>query len=144
MLVFHKIKTTFFITSHLFFYIKQINTKDVILLPLLKSLHHLSDLHLWDTTNIKPHSTDLFVIKQNFITSGPLLSNMWTVLVLSFPLADRTNGHTPLGFIGFFHGNHSDAVYDWTDAEAQSAARAAISHHGKVGLWVECYSLERQ
>lgn len=63
---------------------------------------------------------------------------------LSFPLADWTNGHTPLGFIGRRPGNHLDAVYDGTDAEAQSAARTAVSDEGKVGLWVELYSLERQ
>lgn len=60
---------------------------------------------------------------------------------LSFPLADRTNGQTPLGFIGRRPGNHLDAVYDWTDAEAQSAARTVVIHDRKVGLLIELYSL---
>lgn len=63
---------------------------------------------------------------------------------LSFPSVDRTNGHTPLGLIGRCPGDHLDAVYDWTDAEAQSASCTAVTHDGQVGLGVELYSLERQ
>lgn len=62
----------------------------------------------------------------------------------SFPLAPRINGQTPLGFIGRCPGNHLDAVYDWTDAEAQGAARTAICYNRQVGLWVKLNSLEVQ
>lgn len=62
----------------------------------------------------------------------------------SSPLADGANGDASVGFVGCFPVDHLDAVYDWTDTEAQSAARAAVSHRGEVGLRVERYSLQRK
>lgn len=63
------------------------------------------------------------------------------VLICLCLLADRTDGYTPLGCIGCVPVNHLDAVYDWTDTEAQGAAGAAICHKWEVGLWVKCYGL---
>lgn len=64
------------------------------------------------------------------------------VLLLSSPLADRTNRYTSVGFVGCFPFDHLDAVYDGTDTQAQSAASAAVSHGWKMSFRVECYSLE--
>lgn len=53
-----------------------------------------------------------------------------------------TDGHAPLGLVGRRPGHHGDAVYDWTDAEAQSAASAAVSHQRQMSLGVELDGLE--
>lgn len=62
----------------------------------------------------------------------------------SVRLADWTDRYSPFGYMRCCPINHLDAVYNWTDTEAQSAARTAVSHKGKVGLWVERYGLGRQ
>lgn len=71
---------------------------------------------------------------------GKLFLN-WS-LGKSLILADRTNGYTPVGFIGCCSGNHLDALNDWADAEAQSTACAPVVHRGKVRLWIECNGLK--
>lgn len=63
---------------------------------------------------------------------------------LSLALTHRTNRKTPLGFVGSCPGHHFNAVNDWTDTEAQSAASTVVSHEGKVGVWAKFYCLERQ
>lgn len=55
-----------------------------------------------------------------------------------------TNGDAPLGLIATLPGHHLDAVYDWTDAEAQSAASAVVSHQRQMSLWVELDGLDKQ
>lgn len=56
-------------------------------------------------------------------------------------LAHRADRYAPLGYIRRFPGYHLDAVYDWTDAEAERTASAAVSHKRQVGLWIKCYGL---
>lgn len=55
-----------------------------------------------------------------------------------------TDGDAPLWHVGRLPGHHLDAVYDWTHAEAQSAAGAAVRHQGEVSLWVELDGLDKQ
>lgn len=54
------------------------------------------------------------------------------------------DGDAPLGLVGRLPGHHLDAVYDWTDAEAQSAAGAAVSHQRQMSLGVELDGLDKQ
>lgn len=55
-----------------------------------------------------------------------------------------TDGDAPLWLVGRLPGHHLDAVYDWTHAEAQSAAGAAVGHHWEMSLSVELDGLDKR
>lgn len=64
-------------------------------------------------------------------------------LFLFFHSAYRHDGlrETSVWHIGRCPGNHLDAVDDGTDAEAESAAGAAVLNHRQMGLRVKCNGL---
>ena len=80
---------------------------------------------------------------ENYLSIKPNIGNVWSSLlnIKFWFVLDGTNGYASLRYIGCFPGNHLDAVYDWTDAEAQSAACTAVLHKRKVGILIKCYGL---